>query len=203
MRMNRTESGIAALVAVLVVVGVGAALANRSNDSHSSIAIKSRPVLGDIRTPMRVDRLEGSPPSNASWWSPIAAVKLTSLSEGTQIVNCWEGIKQLPRGVRLEVGKGFFEEHPGFHFLTDGRCALDPSATTKPLAANRGTYGIPTKAFDLQWFGTGVDGGPPVGGSSCFVGDPLNNHCGIETNIRSVPALLARGEMLPPKWSAP
>jgi hypothetical protein len=159
-----------------------------------------------IATPMRVDWLEGSPPPETSWWSPITAVKLASLPAGTQIVNCWGNIKQLPQGVRLEVGQDFYKEHPGFHFLTDGQCALDPSAIQAPLAGDNANGGAPdtsTKVFDLQWFGTGVDGGPPVGGSSCFVGDSLNNHCGIKTNVRTSPAFLAPGDLLPPKPSAP
>ena len=152
-----------------------------------------------ISTPMRIDWVEGTPPpvtsSNTSspdprtaYWSPIVAVKFASLPAGTRIVNCWEGIKQLPQGVRLEVGQGFSQEHLGFHFLIDGRCALDSSVIPTPLHTDvvvRREPGTHTRAFDLQWFGTGADGGPPVGVASCFVGDPLNNHCGVPTNIRS------------------
>lgn len=57
-----------------------------------------------------------------------------------------------------------------------------------------------TKAFDLQWFGTGVDGGPAVGNSSCFGGDPLNNHCGIPTNMST--RIMSTGGSIPPKPSA-
>lgn len=146
--------------------------------------------------PMRVDWVGDSQPLDpAWWWTPTTAVELTSLPAGTQIVNCWGEIKQLPRGVRLEVGLNFDKEHPDFHFLTDGRCALSPSAISTPAETA-------TKTFDLQWFGTGLDGGPAIGGSSCFVGDALDNHCGIETNVRSHPGMMATGGPLPPKPSA-
>ena len=148
-----------------------------------------------LPTPMRVDWVEGTQPLEAAWWwTPITAVELSSLPAGTQIVNCWGEIKQLPRGVRLEVGLHFSKEHPGFYFLTDGRCALDPNAVPTPLRSDGANGGAPdtsTKAFDLQWFGTGLDGGPAIGGSTCFVGDPLSNHCGIETNLSAGPGMMA------------
>lgn len=143
-----------------------------------------------LPTPMRVDWVGGSQPLEAAWWwTPITAVELTSLPAGTQIVNCWGDFKQMPRGVRLEVGLHFSTEHPGFYFLTDGRCAMDPNALPTPLPSDSTNGGVPdtsTMYFDLQWFGTGLDGGPAIGGSACFGGDPLNNHCGIETNARSM-----------------
>jgi hypothetical protein len=87
-------------------------------------------------------------------------------------VNCWDKIKELPSGVLLLVGKNFSTEHPGFYFLTDGRCAVSPSASLTSVS-------LFTKAYDLQWFGTRM------------AGTPLNNHYGIETNA-TVP------EMMPP-----
>lgn len=159
-----------------------------------------------LPNPMRVDWVGSSQPLDAAWWwTPISAVELTRLPTGTQIVNCWGDIKQLPRGVRLEVGLHFSKEHPGFYFLTDGRCALDPNALPTPLpsdGANGGTPDPSTKDFDLQWFGTGLDGGPAIAGSTCFVGDALDNHCGIETNISVPGAMMATGGPLPPKLSA-
>lgn len=198
MRFARAKSGIAVLTAMLVVVGVGGALALNSTSGARVDTVDS----GAIATPMRLGWLEGSPPRDSAWWTPITVVALTSLPAGTRIVNCWGKIKRLPRGVRLEVVQGFYKEHPGFYFLTDGRCASDPSAIPTSMRNSRALE-APTRAFDLQWFGTGVDGGPPVGGSSCFVGDPLNNHCGIPTNVRTSPMHLASGGMLPPKPSAP
>lgn len=145
--------------------------------------------------PGRVDWVGTSQPLDpAWWWTPISTVELSTLPAGTQIVNCWGDIKQMPRGVRLEVGMHFSTEHPGFYFLTDGRCALDPSAISTPTTSRMD--------FDLEWFGTGLDGGPAVGGSTCFAGDPLGNHCGIETNVRSHPAMMATGGPVPPKPSA-
>ena len=131
--------------------------------------------------PGRVDWVGTSQPLDpAWWWTPISAVESSTLPAGAQIVNCWGDIKQMPRGVRLEVSMHFSTEHPGFYFLTDGRCALDPNAISTPATS--------TMDFDLQWFGTGLDGGPAVGNSTCFGGDPLNNHCGIETNPTARPA---------------
>jgi hypothetical protein len=149
-----------------------------------------------LPTPGRVDWVGSSQPLDAAWWwTPITAVELSTLPAGTQIVNCWGDFKQMPRGVRLEVGLHFTTEHPGFYFLTDGRCALSSSAIPTPSE-------IATKTFDLQWFGTGLDGGPAVGNSTCFGGDPLSNHCGIETNLTSVPGMMSTGGPLPPKPSA-
>ncbi|HUW88118.1 MAG TPA: hypothetical protein VMW30_07070 [Candidatus Paceibacterota bacterium] len=149
-----------------------------------------------LTNPMRVDWVGDSQPLDpAWWWTRISAVDSSTLPAGTQIVNCWGDIKQLPRGVRLEVGLHFSKEHPGFYFLTDGRCALSPGAISTPAD-------IATKTFDLQWFGTGRDGGPAIGGSSCFVGDALDNHCGIETNVSTSPGMMAPGGPLPPKPSA-
>lgn len=150
-----------------------------------------------LPTPGRVDWVGSSQPLDpAWWWTPITAVESSTLPAGTQIVNCWGDIKQMPRGVKLEVGLHFYTEHPGFHFLTDGRCALSAGAISTPAETA-------TKTFDLQWFGTGFDGGPAVGNSTCFGGDPLNNHCGIETNMRSHPGMMSTGGLLPPKPATP
>ena len=132
--------------------------------------------------PMSNDSVDGTSTKGMVEWTPVLAVKLSSLPSGTRIVNCWGTIKQLPSGVRLQVGNDFFTQRPDFHFLTDGRCAVSPGANSKPPETV-------TKAYDLQWFGTGMAGTPRVGSSSCFVGDPLNNHCGIETNI-TVPGMM-------------
>lgn len=147
-----------------------------------------------IPTPMRYDSVDGTIPKGMAEWTPISAVELSSLLTDTQIVNCWGRIKQLPSGVRLQVGKDFFKGHQGFHFLTDGRCALSPGAIPMPAETA-------TKTYDLQWFGTGMVGTPPVGSSSCFVGDPLNNHCGIKTNL-TVPGTMSPGGALLPRPSA-
>lgn len=138
-----------------------------------------------IPKPFREDSVDGTSTRGIWEWTPISAVELSSLPADTQIVNCWDKIKQLPSGVRLQVGKDFAKEHPGFYFLTDGRCAVSPSASSTSVR-------ILTKPYDLQWFGTGLAGTPPVGSSSCFGGDPVNNHCGIETNI-TVPGMMAPG----------
>lgn len=148
-----------------------------------------------IPMPMREDSVDGTSTKGLWQWIPVSTVKLSSLPSGAQIVNCWGKIKQLPSGVRLQVGKDFAKQHAGFHFLTDGRCALSPSAIPMPKVRT-------TKAYDLQWFGTGLADTPSVGSSSCFVGNPLNNHCGIETNI-TVPGMMSTGEPLPPIPSAP
>ena len=148
-----------------------------------------------IPKPFREDRVDGTPFTGMQW-TPITAVELLSLPADTQIVNCWGDIKQLPSGVRLQVGKDFAKEHPDFHFLSDGRCAFSSSSVSAP------TETVPN-AYDLQWFGTGLAGTPHVGSSSCFVGDPLNNHCGIETNVRTSPGMTATGGPLPPKPNAP
>ncbi len=136
-----------------------------------------------IAKPFREDNVDGTSTKGAWEWTPIMAVALSSLPADTQIVNCWDTIKELPSGVRLLVGKDFATEHPGFHFLTDGRCAVSRNANSTPSETL-------TKAYDLQWFGTGLAGTPPVGSSTCFGGDPLNDHCGIKTNLsaRMVPA---------------
>jgi len=148
-----------------------------------------------IPMPIREDSVDGTFPKGMWEWTPITAVELSSLPADTQIVNCWGDIKALPSGVRLQVGKDFTKENPDFHFLTDGRCALSSSAIPTPSETA-------TKTYDLQWFGTGLDGGPAVDNSTCFGGDPLNNHCGIETNLTSVPGMMSTGGPLPPKPSA-
>lgn len=143
----------------IAAIGIGAVLVGASGGSASAA------------------NLNGVKPSaSSSWWTSVPTVKLDSLPAGTRVVNCWGGIKKLPPGVRVETGPGFAKTHPGFHFLIDGRCAVDPSG---PKA------GTLIKEFDLQWFGTGRDGGPKVGNSSCFAPDPLNNHCGVPTNLSS------------------
>lgn len=148
-----------------------------------------------VGKPIRNDSVDGTSTKGMVEWTPILAVELSSLPTGTRIVNCWGNIKQLPAGVRLQVGNDFSKENPGFHFLTDGRCAVSPGASSTPAETA-------TKPYDLQWFGTGLAGTPRVGSSSCFVGDPLNNHCGIETNARTSPGIMATGGPLPPKPSA-
>lgn len=129
----------------------------------------------------REDNVDGTSTKTIWQWTPITAVKLSSLPTNTQIVNCWGKIRKMPPGVRLLVGKDFAAQHPGFHFLTDGRCAVSPISSAT-------TVEIMTKPYDLQWFGTGMLGTPRVGSSSCFGGlDPLINHCGIKTNVRTSP----------------
>ena len=144
--------------------------------------------------PMRYDSVDGTSTKGIVEWTPVLAVKLSSFPSGTRIVNCWGTIKQLPSGVRLQVGNDFSKENPDFHFLTDGRCAVSPGV-------NATTPETVTKAYDLKWFGTGMAGTPQVGSSSCFVGDPLNNHCGIEMNI-TVPGMMPPYGSLPPISSA-
>ncbi len=143
-----------------------------------------------IAKPFREDNVDGTSTKGMWEWTPINAVGLSSLPPDTQIVNCWDKIKKLPSGVRLQVGKDFAMEHPGFHFLTDGRCVLTPRTNSTSVE-------IMTKAYDLQWFGTGMVGTPKVGSSSCFGGDPLNNHCGIETNA-TAPGMMPPYVPLPP-----
>jgi len=147
-----------------------------------------------IAKPFREDSVDGTSTKGMWEWTPIMAVALSSLPADTQIVNCWDKIRKLPSGVRLQVGKDFVTEHPGFHFLTDGRCAMSPNASSTSVR-------IFTKAYDLQWFGTGLAGTPSVGSSSCFGGDPLNNHCGIETNA-TVPGMMPPYGPIPPIPSA-
>lgn len=147
-----------------------------------------------IAKPFREDSVDGTSTKGMWEWTPINAVDLSSLPADTQIVNCWGDIKELPSGVRLQVGKNFAKEHPDFHFLTDGRCALSPNAISTSAETLPNTY-------DLQWFGTGLAGTPSVGSSSCFGGDPLKNHCGIETNI-TAPGQMPPGRPLPPILSA-
>lgn len=147
-----------------------------------------------IAKSFREDSVDGTS-TKALWeWTPITAVALSSLPADTEIVNCWDKIKKLPSGLRLLVGKDFAAEDPGFHFLIDGRCAVSPSASSTSVR-------IFTKTYDLQWFGTRLAGTPPVGSSSCFGGDPLKNHCGIETNA-TVPGMMPPYGPLPPIPSA-
>ena len=67
-------------------------------------------------------------PDPGTTWSAIAAEELAHLPAGTQIVDCAPGLPRLLPGLRLNRPLGFFQEHPGFHTLSDGRCAFDPSA---------------------------------------------------------------------------
>lgn len=69
MRFTRPKSGIALLVAVFVVVGTGVALAFNSNSGAKVVSVDSSAVP----TPMRLGSLEGTPPEESSWWSPITA----------------------------------------------------------------------------------------------------------------------------------
>lgn len=145
--------------------------------------------------PFREDNVDGTSTKGMWEWTLTNAVALSSLPSDTQIVNCWDKIKKLPPGVRLLVGKDFATEHPGFHFLTDGRCAVSPGTNSTSVE-------IMTKAYDLQWFGTGLAGTPRVGSASCFGGaDPLKNHCGIETNV-TVPGMMPPYGPIPPIPSA-
>ncbi len=144
--------------------------------------------------PFREDNVDGTSTKGMWEWTLITAIALSSLPADTQIVNCWDKIKKLPPGVRLLVGNDFAKEHPGLHFLTDGRCAVSPGTNSTSVE-------IMTKAYDLQWFGTGMVGTPKVGSSSCFSGDPLKNHCGIETNV-TVPGAVSPYGPLPPIPSA-
>lgn len=144
--------------------------------------------------PMRNDSVDGTSTKRMVEWTPVPTVALSSLPTGTRIVNCWGDIKELPAGVRIQVGNDFYNENPTFHFLTDGRCAMPSGASSTSVEAV-------TKPYDLQWFGTGLAGTPSVGSYTCFVGDPSNNHCGVGTNVIS-PGMTSTGGPLPPIPSA-
>lgn len=144
--------------------------------------------------PIRNDSVDGTSTKAMVEWTPVPTVALSSLPTDTRIVNCWGDIKELPAGVRLQVGNDFYNENPAFHFLTDGRCATSPGASSASVETV-------TKPYDLQWFGTGLAGTPSVGSYTCFVGDPTNNHCGVGTNVIS-PGMMSTGGPLPPIPSA-
>ena len=175
---TRAKIVIAVVVTPLVLFGIGGALALSSS------------------TAARLDKVASSSIIVPKSWADQGAEQLAALPVGTQIVNCTPTQKRMQPGVTSTPADGSPQLDPGFHFLTDGRCALSPSSIS--TAAERAS-----KTFDIQWFGTGLDGGPAIGGSSCFVGDALDNHCGIETNVRSHPGMMATGGPFPPKPSAP
>lgn len=77
--------------------------------------------------------VSSSSPGPGTAWDALAAEELARLPPGTQIVDCAPGLPQLPPGVRLSRQLGFFQEHPGFHTLSDGRCAFDPTAIPAPI----------------------------------------------------------------------
>lgn len=131
-----------------------------------------------VGKPMRNDSVDGTSTKGMVEWTPVPTVAWSSLPADSRIVNCWGDIKELPAGVRLQVGNDFYNENPAFHFLTDGRCAVSPDASSTSVETV-------TKPYDLQWFGTGLTGTPSVGSYTCFVGDPLNNHCGVGLNVIS------------------
>jgi hypothetical protein len=174
--------GLAAVVAAALLLGGGIALADNGTSPP--------PNINSTKTP-------AADPVPGADWIDMSVVELANLPGDTQIVDCWSGVKQLPRGVRVEVVQGFSQDHPGFHFLSDGRCALDSSATSTRMPTDRvdggSSLGTSTSAFDLQWFGTGVDGGPSLGTSTCYGGDPLHNHCGLPTDLRSMPLFVPTG----------
>jgi hypothetical protein len=66
-------------------------------------------------------------------WASIGAEEFATLPKGTLIVDCFPNQKQLPAGSRFESNPGLTQMRPGLHFLSDGRCALDPNATPIPI----------------------------------------------------------------------
>lgn len=183
MRFVPVKVDIVVLVSAFLLFDVRGALAFNSNSGA------------------KVDTVDSSSSIAGKSWTDLGAEQFAALSSGTQIVNCTPSQKLMQPGVVSTPAAGSPQLDPGFHFLSDGRCALDLNALPTPVrsdGANGGAADISTKAFDLQWFGTGLDGGPAIGGSTCFVGDALNNHCGIETNISIGPRMMATGGSLPP-----
>lgn len=98
---------LAGVGVVLVTTGVGISIAANSGNLNSGISGKT--------------------------WTDLSAEQFSRLPAGTQIVDCAPGQKTLEPGTIASRAPSFFVEHPGFHFLLDGRCALDPNAVANPL----------------------------------------------------------------------
>lgn len=113
---------------VLIGAGVGAALAVDSNNSVSNA---------------RVDSINSSSGVVGKSWSDLGAEQFAGLPTGTRIVDCTPTQKQLSPGVIASGAPGFFVEHPGFHFLIDGRCALDPNAVSSPMRVDNADPSVP------------------------------------------------------------
>jgi hypothetical protein len=91
----------------LTTAGVGAAIAANSGNVDSGITGKT--------------------------WTDLGAEQFGGLPSGTRIVDCSPSQKTLEPGTIASRAPGFLVEHPGFHFLIDGRCALDPNAVSTPM----------------------------------------------------------------------
>jgi hypothetical protein len=114
-------------VRTLVVIGVGGfvafaaigvALATDSNTTNPS----PRPTASSSNFGI-----------GGKTWASIGAEEFATLPKGTLIVDCFPNQKQLPAGSRFESNPGLTQMRPGLHFLSDGRCALDPNATPIPI----------------------------------------------------------------------
>lgn len=114
--------GILGVASSLAVASISGALAagSASSSSISGVAVSSTSNSG----------IAGKS------WANIGAEEFAGLPAGTLIVDCYPDVKQLPPGGLASRSPGFFAEHPGFHFLIDGRCALDPSATPIPIRSD-------------------------------------------------------------------
>lgn len=110
-----------AAVGVALFVGVSSALADNSSGSV--------PGSGNTSSSSNSGVVGKS-------WSDIAVDELASLPIGTKIVDCWPGVKQLLPGEVISTPPGFSQEHPGFHMLSDGRCAFDASAIPTPIRSD-------------------------------------------------------------------
>lgn len=98
---------LAGVGVVLATAGVGAAIAANSGNVDSGITGKT--------------------------WTDLGAEQFGGLPLGARIVDCSPGQKTLEPGIISSRAPGFLIEHPGFHFLIDGRCALDPNAVSTPM----------------------------------------------------------------------
>ena len=103
---------------VLIGAGVGAALAVDSNNSVSNARVES------------VNSCSGVVGKS---WSDLGAEQFAGLPTGSRIVDCLPTQKRFGPGAITSGVPDFFVEHPGFHFLIDGRCALDPNAVSTPM----------------------------------------------------------------------
>lgn len=100
---------------MLITAGVGGALALNSNTS------------------VRVDTVDSSSGIVGKSWADLGAEQFAALPAGSRIVDCLPTVKRYPPGAITSKALGFFEQHPGFYFLIDGRCALDPNAISTPM----------------------------------------------------------------------
>lgn len=101
---------LAGVGATLVTAGVGIAIAGNTGNVDSGIAGKT--------------------------WADLGAEQFSALPSGTRIVDCTPGQKTLEPGTIASRAPSFFVEHPGFHFLIDGRCVLDPNAVPTPMRSD-------------------------------------------------------------------